>query len=87
MPVRALMLERPIDVFLSLGLEARIVKQICKRNEAVKEIGAPLPGFALSALPAAIGADIGPGLFEVSAQSSGLDGKLLLQPSLGANGT
>jgi hypothetical protein len=81
------MLEGPIEVFLRFGLESRIVKQVCKGNEAVKEIRAPLPGFAFSALPAAIGADIPPGLFEVSAQSSSLDGELLLQPSLGANGT
>ena len=84
--VGRLVREGPVDILLRFCFQARVVEQVCERNEAVQEVGAALPGFAGAAQPAAVGANIGPGLVQMSAEAVGLDLELAAQPSGGANG-
>ena len=73
--------EYPVDVLLRFGFESRIVEQPGKRNQAVEVVRSALPRLAGSTKPAAVGADVWPGLVEVAAESIGLDLKLAAQPT------
>src|ERR1035437_4030071 len=64
-----LTLYRPFDESLSLGLEAKIVEQVCERYQAIQEIWAAFPGLARSAKPPAGRANVGPCFIQMSAQA------------------
>ena len=44
-----------------------------ERDKSVEEVRSALPRFARAAEPAAVGADVGPGFVEMSAQAVGLN--------------
>jgi len=71
--IGSLVVERPVDVLLRFNFEVGIVELVCERDEAVEEVGAALPGFAGAAEPAGVGADVGPGLIEMTAEAVGLN--------------
>src|SRR5271169_2073778 len=81
------MVQSPIDISLRLCLQSSVVEKIGKRHEAIYEIRTTLPRFSRSAQPATVGANIGPGLVQVSAQTVCLDLQLLPQPSNWPNRT
>ena len=85
MPFDCLVVECPIEEPLRLGFEARIVKKPGQRNQPIEIIRPPFERFALSTQPAAIGADVGPGLVQMAAEAVGLNAKLTLKPAGGAN--
>ena len=68
--VRGLVGQRPVDVFLRLGLETSVVEQLGEWDEAIEEVWPAFPGFSGATEPAAVGADVGPGFVEVSAEAS-----------------
>ena len=78
--------QRPVDVFLRFGFEAGVVEQVGEGDEAIEEVGAAFPGFSGATEPAAVGADVGPGFVEVSAEAVGLNLQLVAQPAGWANG-
>ena len=78
--------EGPVEEFLGFGFEAGVVELPGEGDEAVEEVGASLPGFAGAAEPAAVGANVGPGLVEMPAEAVGLDLELGEEPAGGADG-
>jgi len=84
--VGGLMRKNPVDVLLGFCFQVGIVEEVRERDEAVEEVGAALPGFACAAEPAAVGADVGPGLVEVAAEAACLDLELTAEPSGGTHG-
>lgn len=78
--------EGPVDEALGDGFEAGIVEEIGEGQESVEVVGTALPGLACAAKPAAVWADVRPGLTEVAAEAIGLDEELSAEPSGGTDG-
>ena len=85
MPSAAWWVERPVDVFLRFGFETSVVEQVGERDETIEEVWAAFPGFSGATEPAAVGADVGPGFVEVSAEAVGLNLQLIAKPAGWAN--
>jgi hypothetical protein len=85
-PVSGLVVQRPINIFLRLCLQPRVVEKVCERHQPVEKVRAALPRLTRAAQPSARGADIRPGFIEMPSQAIRLNPQLRLQPTGGTNG-
>ena len=67
--VGGLVVQRPVNVFLRLCLQPRLVEKVCERHQAVEKVRPALPRLTLAAQPSAVGANIRPRFIEMPSQS------------------
>jgi hypothetical protein len=73
--------ERPVDPLLGLSDKFGVVEEISEGHQPIEVIRPALPALASAAEPRAIRAQIGPELFEMAGQASGLNLQLVSQPA------